>query len=90
LCLRGGEVPRYWIKLHNEELNYLNSSPNVVRVIKLKRMRRVGHVARTGERRGVYSVLVEKREGKRTLGRLRRRWKIILRWTFMKWDVVSD
>jgi hypothetical protein len=51
-------------------------------------MRRVGHVARTGERRGVYSVLVGKREGKRTLGRLRRRWKIILRWTFRKWDVV--
>jgi hypothetical protein len=60
-------------KLHNEELNDLYCSPSIVRVIKAKRMRWVGHVARMGDRRGVYSVLVVKREGKRPLGRHRRR-----------------
>jgi len=59
-----------WRKLHNEELNDLYS----VRVIKL-RMRWAGHVAPMGERRGVYRVLVRKREGKRPLGRPRRRWE---------------
>ena len=62
-------------KLHNEELNDLYSSPNIVRVIKSKRMRWAGHVARMGERRGVYRVLVGKPEGKRPLGRPRRRWE---------------
>ena len=61
----GGE----WRKLHNEELNDLYTSPNIVRVIKSRRMRWVGHVARTGNRRGVYEVLVGKREGKGPLGR---------------------
>jgi hypothetical protein len=50
-------------------------------------MRLAGHVARIGERRGVYRALVEKPEGKRPLGRQRRRWGIILRWIFKKWDV---
>jgi hypothetical protein len=59
-------------KLHNEELNDLNSSPNIVRVIKSRRMRWAGHVTRMGERRGVYRVLVEKPEGKRPLGRPKR------------------
>jgi hypothetical protein len=59
------EVTEEWIKLHNEELNDLYSSPNIVRVIKSRIMRWVGHVARMGERRGVYSVLVGKPEGKR-------------------------
>jgi len=59
-------------KLHNEELNDLYCSPSIFRVIKAKIMRWVGHVARMGERRGVYSVLVGKPEGKRPLGRHRR------------------
>ena len=62
-----------WRKLHNEELKGLYSSPNIVRVIKSRRMRWAGHVARMGEGRGVYKVLVGKPEGKRPLGRPRRR-----------------
>ena len=60
--------------LHNEELNDLYSSPNIVRVIKSRIMRWAGHVARMGEERGVYRVLVGKPEGKRPLGRPGRRW----------------
>ena len=60
--------------MHNEELNDLYSSPNIVRVIKSRRMRLAGHVAHTGEERGAYRVLVGKPEGKRPLGRPRRRW----------------
>jgi hypothetical protein len=60
-------------KLRNEELNDLYSSPTIVRVIKSRKMRWVGHVARNGERRGVYRVLVGKPEGKRPLGRPRYR-----------------
>jgi len=60
--------------LHNEELSDLYSSPNTVRVIKSRRMRWAGHVARMGEERGAYSVLVGKPEGKKPLGRPRRRW----------------
>jgi hypothetical protein len=60
-------------KLHNEQLHDLYS-PNIVRVIKSRRMRWAGHVARMGEGRGVYRVLVRKPEGKRLLGRPRRRW----------------
>jgi len=67
------EVTREWRKLHNEELNELYSSPNIVRVIKSRRMRWAGHVARKVERRGVYRVLVGKLEGKSSLGRTRRR-----------------
>ena len=62
-------------KLHNEELNDLYSSPNVVRVIIWRRVRWVGHVARLGERRGVYRVLVGKPEGKRQLGRPKLTWE---------------
>jgi len=71
---RRDEVTWEWRKLHNEELNDLYSSPNIVRVIKLKRMRWAGHMARMGEERGVYRVLVGKLEGRRPLGRPRRRW----------------
>jgi len=62
-----------WRRLQNEELNDLYSSPNIVRVIKSRRMRWAGHVAHMGEDRGVYRVLVGKSEGKRPLGRPRRR-----------------
>jgi len=68
------EVTGEWRRLHNEELNDLYCSPNIVRVIKWRRMRLAGHVARMGEERGVYRVLVGKLEGRRPLGRPRRRW----------------
>jgi len=60
--------------LHKEELNDLYSSPNFVPVIKSRSMRWAGHVARMGEERGAYRVLVRKPEGKRPLGKPRRRW----------------
>jgi hypothetical protein len=69
------EVTGEWRKLHNEELHDLYPSPNIVRVIKPIRMRWVRHVARMGERRGVYRFLVGKPEGKRPLVRLRSRWE---------------
>jgi hypothetical protein len=69
------KVTGEWRKLHNEELNSLYSSYNIVQVIKPRRMRRAGHVARVGEGRGVYGVLLEKPEGKRPLERTRRRWE---------------
>ena len=69
---RRDEVLGEW-RLHNEELNDLYSSPSIVRVIKWRRMRWAGHVACMGEERGVYKVLVWKPEGKRPLGRPRRR-----------------
>ena len=71
---RRDEVTGEWRRLHNEELNDLYSSPNIVRVIKSRRMKWAGHVARMGEEREVYRVLVGKLEGKRLLGRPRRRW----------------
>jgi len=71
---RRDEVTGEWRRLHNEELKDLYSSPNIVRVIKSRRMRWAGHVARMGEERGVYRVLVGKPEGKRPPGRPRRRW----------------
>jgi len=61
-----------WRKLHNEELSDLYSSPNIIRVIKSRRMRWAVYIARMGERRGAYRVLVGKPEGKRPLGRPRR------------------
>jgi hypothetical protein len=64
-----------WRRLHNEELNDLYSSPNIIRVIKSRRMRWAGHVARMGEGRGAYRVLVVRPEGRRPLGRPRRRWE---------------
>jgi len=64
-----------WRKLHNRELNDRHSSPNVVRAIKSRRIRWAGHVARMGERRGLYGVMVGKPEGKRPLGRPRHRWE---------------
>jgi len=67
------EVTGEWRKLYNEELSDLYPSPRIVRVIKSRRMRWAGHVARIGEKRGVYRVLVGKPEGKRLRGRPRRR-----------------
>jgi len=69
------EVTGEWRKLHNEELNDLYCSPNTFRVIKSRRIRWAGHVARMGERRGVCRVMVGKPEGKRPLGRPRHRWE---------------
>jgi hypothetical protein len=63
-----------WRKLHNEELHNLYSSPSIIRIIKSRRMRWAGHVARIGEKSNVYRLLVGKPEGKRPLGRPRRRW----------------
>ena len=67
------EVTGEWRKLHNEELIDLHSLPNIVRVVKSRRMKWVVHVACMGEGRGMYRVLVGKPEGKRPLGRARRR-----------------
>ena len=71
---RRDEVTGEWRKLHNEELRDLYSLPNIVQVVKSRRMRWAGLVARMGERRGLHRVLVGKPEGKSPLGRPRRRW----------------
>jgi hypothetical protein len=72
---RRDKVTGEWRKVHNGELNDLYSSPNTVQVIKSGRMRWAGHVACMGERRGIYSNLVGKPEGKKPLGRPRHRWE---------------
>ena len=69
------EVTDEWRKLHNEKLRDLYSLPNIVRVVKSRRMRWMGHVARMGEGRGAHRILVGKPEGKSPLGRPRRRWE---------------
>ena len=69
------EVTGKWRNPHNEELNDLCSLPNIVRVVKSRRMRWAGHVAPMGEDRVVHRVLVGKPEGKRLLGRPKRRWQ---------------
>jgi len=75
LGLKCDGLRREWRKLHNEEMNDLYSSPNIVRMIKSRRMRWEGHVTRMGERRGLYRGLVGKSERRRQLGRPRRRWE---------------
>ena len=72
---KGDEVTGEWRKLHNEELSDLYSLPNIVRVVKTRRMRWAGHVARMGQGRGVHRVLVGKPEGKIPMGKPRRRWE---------------
>ena len=78
------DVTGEWKKLHNEELSDLYALPNIVRVVKSKRMRWAGHVARMGEGRVVYRVLVGKPEGKRPLGRPRRRWEDNIKMDFQE------
>ena len=77
-----------WRKLHNEELNDLYSSPNIVRLIKSRRMRWAGHVACMEEGRGVHKVLVGKPEGKNHWGDQDVDGRIILRWILRKWEGV--
>ena len=72
---KGDEVTGEWRRLHNKELYALYSSPNIIRVIKSRRLRWAGHVARMGERRGAYRALVGKPEGRRPLERPKRRWE---------------
>jgi hypothetical protein len=69
------EVMGEWRKFHKEELHNLHSSPDIIRQVKSRRMRWAGHVARMGGERKVYKVLVVNPEGKRPLGRPRRRWE---------------
>jgi hypothetical protein len=71
---RRDEVMGDWRKLHNEELHNLYFSPNIIRIIRSRRMRWAGHVARMGETRNAYRILVGKPEEMRPLGRPRRRW----------------
>jgi hypothetical protein len=78
------EVTGEWRKLHNEELHNLYSSPDIIRQIKLRRMRWAGHVARMGKERKLCKVLVGKPEGKRPLGRPRRRWEDGIRMDLME------
>jgi hypothetical protein len=68
------EVKGEWRKLHNKEIHDLYSSPSIIRIMKSRRMRWVGHVARVGEKRNAYRLLVGKPEGRRPLGRARYRW----------------
>jgi hypothetical protein len=75
------EEDRLWRKLYNDELHGLYSSPNIVRMIKSRRLRWLGHVAHMEEERGVYSVLLGKPKGKRPLGRPRCRWEDNMKWT---------
>jgi hypothetical protein len=71
--LKRDEVTGGWRKLKNEELHNLYSSPSTIRMIKSRRMRRAGHVARMGEKRNAYMILVGKSEGKRPPGKPRRK-----------------
>jgi hypothetical protein len=92
------EVTGGWRKLYNESLHYLYASPSVIRMIKSKTMIWAVHVARRGEKRNAYRLLVEDPEGKKPLGRSRRRWvdniKMNLReigWGGMDWiDLAQD
>jgi len=80
------EVKGEWRILHNEELSDLYSSPNIVRVTKSIRMRWTRQVARMGERRGVYRILVEKPEGKSHLENPGVDGRVMLKWIFRNWE----
>jgi hypothetical protein len=86
------EVTGGWRKLHNEELHNLHSSPSIIRIIKSRRMRWSGHVARMGEKRKSYRILVGKPEGKRPLGRSRCRWvdNIKIKFREKSWDSMDS
>jgi hypothetical protein len=92
------EVTGGWRRLHNEELHNLYSSPSIIRMIKPRRMGWAGHVAQVGERRNAYRILMGRPEGRRPLGRPRRRWvdnnKMDLReigWDGIDWiDLAED
>jgi hypothetical protein len=91
------EVTGEWRRLHNEELNDLYSSPNIIRVIKSSRMRWAGHVARMGEGRGAYRILMGRPEGRRPLGRPRHKWEDNIKmdlqdvgWGGMDWIVMAQ
>jgi hypothetical protein len=101
VCVLGpkkDEVTGSLRKVHNEELHNLYYSPSIIKMIKSRRMRWIGHVARMGEKRSAYMILMRKLEGKRPLGRPRRMWvdniKIDLReieWGRMDWiDLTQD
>jgi hypothetical protein len=85
------EVTGGWRKLHNEELLNLHSSPNTIRMINSRRMRWAGHVARMGEKRNAYRILMGKPEGRRQFGRRRRRWvdNIKMHLSEIGWDRVQ-
>jgi len=87
---RRDEITGEWRRFHNEELYDLYSSPNIVRVINARKMRWAGQVARMGEERGAYRVLVGKPEGERPLGDLGVDGWIILGWISRRWDVGMD
>ena len=74
-----GDENGEWRRLHNEELHSLYGSPNIVSVIKSRRLRWAGHVARMDEGRSAFKILTGKPTGKRPLGRPRRRWEDIIR-----------
>jgi hypothetical protein len=80
-----------WRKLHNEELHNLYSSPSIIRVIQSERMRSAGHIAQIGEKRNAYRILVGKPEGRRPLGRPRRRCVDNIRMALgeIRWDGVD-
>jgi hypothetical protein len=78
------EVTGEWRRLYNEELNDLYSSPNIIRVIKSRKMRWTGNVARMGEGRGAYRILVGRPEGRRPIGRPMRRWEDNIKMDFQE------
>jgi hypothetical protein len=86
-----------WRKLHNEELHDLYSSPSIIRITKPRRITWAGHVARMGEKRNAYRLLVGKSEGRRPLGRPRRRWLdnigmdlVEVEWGDVDWIVLAQ